>query len=122
MRRIVESEILHNEAQAFMALENLKIRKDVATGLTSTSQSVARSSEPVANMASTSAVSMGAMAGSGKAIARELHGIYIMGASLVDRIDYYGKWMQISSTDQLFHIRPKHKGTALVIFNLHLRL
>ncbi|KAJ5381345.1 uncharacterized protein N7496_003773 [Penicillium cataractarum] len=41
------------------------------------------------------------LAGSAEYVTRELHGIHVIGNSLVDHINYYGRWMQTVSSIQI---------------------
>ncbi|RFU26136.1 hypothetical protein B7463_g10202, partial [Scytalidium lignicola] len=60
-----------------------------------------RETETVAESAKFVAENMKKIASSADHVVRQVHGIHVIGNSLVDHINYYGRWMQTVSTVQI---------------------
>lgn len=72
-----------------------------APAANSFSSAVPRGAETVAPSASTATQNLPGTASSAESITRQDHGIHVIQGSLVDRIDYYGRWMQTVSAIQI---------------------
>ncbi|KAK9485195.1 hypothetical protein V1527DRAFT_483286 [Lipomyces starkeyi] len=82
-----------NDVSNQMTVEILKRWASAAAG---PSNSVTRSADTVVASASFSGEDVKTIASSAENVVREIHGIHVIGKSLVDHINYYGRWTQIA--------------------------
>jgi Cu/Zn superoxide dismutase len=104
LKQVMSSTIHRKQAQEWAAVTNANTIKHAATTSEDMTQSVGNNVSNIAGSAETVASSAGVVAGSMKRVTesmeratKEVEGIHVIGKSLVDRIDHYGRFMQMST-------------------------
>ncbi|KAH0532713.1 hypothetical protein TsFJ059_001366 [Trichoderma semiorbis] len=118
-RELASTQIQLNKTQAWGIVTTANATERIAEAIEDVSATVARNSETIAGAiedvsttfahnTETIAASFNMVAENSQRIAdsadyvvRELHGIQLIGRSLVDHINYYGRWMQTVSAIQI---------------------
>jgi hypothetical protein len=125
LKQVMSSTIHRNQAQEWAAVTNANTIKNAATTFKDMAQSIGNNVSNIASSAETVASSAGVLAGSMKRVTesmeratKEVEGIHVIGKSLVGRIGYYGRFMQISAAS--FAYQAQQAVEALTNISEHL--